>query len=316
MGVTASPEPAKPTIVPSVVKPAPGPVVPDVRVHRVVADLHPVAELRVVVVLRGEIADVDPLAARGPEDDFGGVRVRHRAAVPGLEVEGGDHAVRVRRVLRELLLLLQVHPERERADGNRDRHDREARDRPSEVPGHPRSIAPRFDDVDMSSCECHVRGMKRDPKRAEQLRLAKRAQRRRERARGLVHVQLTVPARVAEKLRIAGRDPDFEKMLDEIVVRIADYPSLKDITWSLQAPMILAREACSLYERNWRFVDVDLLEPREQLLIARLTERFGLTPKGAPWRGASSGAGAAPRTAGRRSSSPRSGRRARPRRTG
>lgn len=131
----------------------------------------------------------------------------------------------------------------------------------------------------MSSNECHVRGVRRDPKRAEQLRRAKRAQRRRERARGLVHVQLTVPGRTAEKLRVAGRDPELatrlEGMLDEMVVRIQDYPALADIAWNLHEPWVLARDAFALYERNWRYLAPERLETRERALIARLAERYG-----------------------------------------
>lgn len=115
--------------------------------------------------------------------------------------------------------------------------------------------------------------------RAEQLRYAKRAQRERERARGLVHVQLTLPAATAERLAVASRSLDFagdlERLLDDAVVRIADYPALSDIAWNLAVPYLPARDAFGLYERNWRFVETERLDPREKALIARLAVRFG-----------------------------------------
>ena len=115
--------------------------------------------------------------------------------------------------------------------------------------------------------------------RAEQLRRAKRAQRARERARGLEHVQVTLPARTAAKLRVALHDPAFlaslDRLLDEEVVRVADYPALSDIAWNLNVEILPARDAFGLYERNWRFVDEKRLDAAERALIARLADRFG-----------------------------------------
>lgn len=116
-------------------------------------------------------------------------------------------------------------------------------------------------------------------RRAEQLRRAKRAQRARERARGLRLVQLTLPDATVRKLRVAARDPDFaqqlDRLLDDEVVTLAKYPALADLAWNLHIPAVTAREAFALYERNWRLVDVQHLSPRERALIGRLAARFG-----------------------------------------
>jgi hypothetical protein len=119
----------------------------------------------------------------------------------------------------------------------------------------------------------------RGASRAEQLRRAKRTQRARERAAGLVHVQLTLPQGVADKLRALSQQPGFsdelDQLLDHAVVRIADYPALADIAWNLAVEYLPSRQAFALYERNWRWVDRDRLSERERELIEQLAERFG-----------------------------------------
>jgi hypothetical protein len=118
--------------------------------------------------------------------------------------------------------------------------------------------------------------------RREQLRLAKRAQRERERKSGRAHVQLRLPSALAQKLTVAAKQPDFAKLLgralDKIVIYITDYPALADIAWNRADKWISARDALRLYERNWRFVDAARLEPRERKLIESLSERFGGDP--------------------------------------
>lgn len=115
--------------------------------------------------------------------------------------------------------------------------------------------------------------------RAEQLRRAKRAQREREREAGLVDVQLRLPRMLADRLAVARRARDFEarleSLLDRAVVRIADYPQLRDLAWNRVDEYLPAREAFQLYERNWRLVEVDRLEPCERALIDRLKNEFG-----------------------------------------
>ena len=115
--------------------------------------------------------------------------------------------------------------------------------------------------------------------RTEQLRAAKRAQRARQRARDIVQVELQLPRPLAEKLRAARRHANFESMLeaalDRALVRLADYPQLRDIAWNRNEPYLPAAEAFALYERNWRFVDPDRMTVAERALLARLTDEFG-----------------------------------------
>jgi hypothetical protein len=115
--------------------------------------------------------------------------------------------------------------------------------------------------------------------RREQLRRAKRAQRNRQKVANLVEVQLTLPRSVAAKLAVARRAPDFvtrlDDTLDRLVVRLADYPQLRDLAWNRVDELIPAKEAFQLYERNWRLLDLGTLEERERALIARLKAELG-----------------------------------------
>ncbi|HEX7235812.1 MAG TPA: hypothetical protein VF405_02550 [Gammaproteobacteria bacterium] len=115
--------------------------------------------------------------------------------------------------------------------------------------------------------------------RREQLRRAKRAQRARQRLANVVEVQLTLPASVAAKLAAARGGPSFVAQIDEalngLVVRLADYPQLKDLAWNRADEFITAKEAFQLYERNWRFIDPSALDDRERALIARLKADLG-----------------------------------------
>lgn len=116
--------------------------------------------------------------------------------------------------------------------------------------------------------------------RAEQLRLAKRAQRARERGIGLQTVALKVPRDQAESLRVvarlAGFEDELQDFLAERVVRVADYPMLRDLLWTGRRREFLpAREAFDIYERNWRFVNPAELAESEKALIERLRRRFG-----------------------------------------
>jgi hypothetical protein len=115
--------------------------------------------------------------------------------------------------------------------------------------------------------------------RAEQLRRAKRRQRARQRAAGLVHVQLTVPRDLAEKIAVARQTDLFAEVLDQAldraVIRVRDYPQLADLAWNRSAEFIPAGEAFRLYERNWRLVDANAILPDERRLIERLKAQFG-----------------------------------------
>ncbi len=50
------------------------------------------------------------------------------------------------------------------------------------------------------------------------------------------------------------------------------YPMLREIAWSTD-PMtrLTPAEAFAIYERNWRHLDRDAMEPKEQDRVARLT---------------------------------------------
>jgi hypothetical protein len=115
--------------------------------------------------------------------------------------------------------------------------------------------------------------------RREQLREAKRAQRSRERERGIRPVQLRLPADRAEKLRIATNAANFERaldrFLDEMIVDVHAWPVLRELAWNRADHYIPADQALGIYERNWRFVDPRRLGAPERALIERLKERFG-----------------------------------------
>jgi hypothetical protein len=116
--------------------------------------------------------------------------------------------------------------------------------------------------------------------RAEQLRLAKRKQRARDRTRGLQTVALKLPRDRAEPLRVVARLPEFEdelkEFLDARTVSVDDYPLLRDLLWTgLRRDILPAREAFDTYERNWRFVNPAELGESEKALIDRLRRRYG-----------------------------------------
>ena len=115
--------------------------------------------------------------------------------------------------------------------------------------------------------------------RSEQLRAAKRAQRKRERRAGLTTVELRLPAFQAERLRVAANTPGFKLALDQflqdMVLDIDQWPSLRELAWNRADHWIPADEALALYERNWRFVDLQQLTQAESELIDHLKHRFG-----------------------------------------
>lgn len=115
--------------------------------------------------------------------------------------------------------------------------------------------------------------------RAEQVRVAKQAQRQRDRAAGLALCQVKLRKDVAERLRqavaIPGFDAELEKFLGEAVVEVDKYPNLKLIAWNRADSLLTARDAFGLYERNWKFVDTKNMGAAERELIRRLTETWG-----------------------------------------
>ncbi|MEZ2132554.1 MULTISPECIES: hypothetical protein [unclassified Sinorhizobium] len=56
----------------------------------------------------------------------------------------------------------------------------------------------------------------------------------------------------------------------------ADYPELKSLIGNHDlSHSIAAKEAFAIYERNWRFVDVEKLTEREAQLIRELAHTYG-----------------------------------------
>jgi hypothetical protein len=88
-----------------------------------------------------------------------------------------------------------------------------------------------------------------------------------------------LPEDTARKLRVARSTADFPDLLDDaldqLIVRLADYPQLRDLAWNRTGEYIPAKEAFQLYERNWRFVEPGRLDSHERTLIDRLKARFG-----------------------------------------
>lgn len=115
--------------------------------------------------------------------------------------------------------------------------------------------------------------------RREQLRLAKRAQRARERRAGLVNVQVRLARADAVLLRTALARPGFahrlREFLGEAIIPIAAYPNLAALCWNRTDRFVTDEEAFRLYERNWRFVDVKRMKAAERELVARLAARYG-----------------------------------------
>jgi transcriptional regulator with XRE-family HTH domain len=63
-------------------------------------------------------------------------------------------------------------------------------------------------------------------------------------------------------------------------VFIPDYPQLKQLAWQIHAATRLTPvEALNLYERNWRHLDLQNMEPHERDLVDALQIAFG---KGKP----------------------------------
>lgn len=115
--------------------------------------------------------------------------------------------------------------------------------------------------------------------RAEQLRAAKRAQRRRQRRAGQVTVELRLPTEQAGRLRAAVNRPQFgqalERFLQEEVLDINEWPTLRELAWNRADQWIPAEDALALYERNWRLVEPERLTQAEANLIDQLKHRFG-----------------------------------------
>jgi hypothetical protein len=115
--------------------------------------------------------------------------------------------------------------------------------------------------------------------RTEQLRLAKRAQREREAKADQFETRIRLPNALAKRLQFAAQQPGFveslTKFLNSEVIEINRFPQLKLLCWSRRSRYLVPQDAWSLYERNWRFVEVAQFEPAERQLVESLFARYG-----------------------------------------
>lgn len=57
---------------------------------------------------------------------------------------------------------------------------------------------------------------------------------------------------------------------------LGEFPQLRLIAWNRNPQdVITGAEAFDLYERNWRFVDLAAMSPRERTVLERLTREYG-----------------------------------------
>lgn len=59
------------------------------------------------------------------------------------------------------------------------------------------------------------------------------------------------------------------------MIKLANYPALKSLCWSQHSECMSRRHAFSIYERNWRFVEVDKLAADELMIIEELKIEYG-----------------------------------------
>jgi len=59
-------------------------------------------------------------------------------------------------------------------------------------------------------------------------------------------------------------------------IRLTDYPQLKRLAWQLHGVTeVTPKEALELYERNWRHVDQNVMDPQEHMLVKTLVTALG-----------------------------------------
>ncbi len=60
-------------------------------------------------------------------------------------------------------------------------------------------------------------------------------------------------------------------------IRLDDYPQLRRLAWQVgdATQAVSPREALGLYQRNWRHLQPELLEPKERALIDALRQVYG-----------------------------------------
>ncbi|MBI5548405.1 MAG: hypothetical protein HY901_31370 [Deltaproteobacteria bacterium] len=87
-------------------------------------------------------------------------------------------------------------------------------------------------------------------RRRTQLRKAKQAQRVRERSRGMVHLQLTLPRELAAKLRAAHRAPDFASALERFLDDLPGVEAEADLARQIDALIDQCRSTCLWFQRS------------------------------------------------------------------
>jgi hypothetical protein len=63
--------------------------------------------------------------------------------------------------------------------------------------------------------------------------------------------------------------------MDTPTVEIARFPALRLLAWQLHLERLPEPDAFALYEREWRHLDPERLDPHERALIERLARTYG-----------------------------------------
>jgi transcriptional regulator with XRE-family HTH domain len=72
------------------------------------------------------------------------------------------------------------------------------------------------------------------------------------------------------------QEPETTASLLPDRLRLDDYPQLRQLAWQLHGvEEVTPQEALSLYERNWRHVDVQALSAAERMLVDTLGRTLG-----------------------------------------
>lgn len=82
---------------------------------------------------------------------------------------------------------------------------------------------------------------------------------------------LGLEARIIDPAAPKPTVPDVGNQLP-VRIRLEDYPQLRRLAWQVREGLeeLSPREALGLYERNWRHVDQEALQPAEKALISAL----------------------------------------------
>lgn len=90
---------------------------------------------------------------------------------------------------------------------------------------------------------------------------------------------LNIDFGIIKSTELAAEALDDHKGWIPARIRLADYPQLKQLAWQVHGTDELTPvEALSIYDRNWRHVDVNALKPHERQLIDAL--HIGLGERG------------------------------------